>query len=53
MARLDGKMALVFGGDPNIGGTIAHFMAREGAKVAVSDLLPAGSNRPCSFSGLS
>lgn len=38
MSRLDGKVAIVFGAGPNIGGTIAHFMAREGAHVAVSDV---------------
>jgi NAD(P)-dependent dehydrogenase (short-subunit alcohol dehydrogenase family) len=38
MDRLKGKVAIVFGGGPNIGGTIAHFLAREGARVAVSDL---------------
>jgi NAD(P)-dependent dehydrogenase (short-subunit alcohol dehydrogenase family) len=40
MNRLDGKVAIVFGAGPNIGGTIAHFLAREGAKLAVSDLDP-------------
>ena len=38
MGRLDGKVAIVFGAGPNIGGTIAHFLAREGARIAVSDL---------------
>jgi NAD(P)-dependent dehydrogenase (short-subunit alcohol dehydrogenase family) len=38
MGRLEGKVAIVFGAGPNIGGTIAHFLAREGAKVAVSDI---------------
>jgi NAD(P)-dependent dehydrogenase (short-subunit alcohol dehydrogenase family) len=37
MKRLDGKVAIVFGAGPNIGGTIAHFLAREGARVAVAD----------------
>jgi NAD(P)-dependent dehydrogenase (short-subunit alcohol dehydrogenase family) len=40
MGRLDGKVALIVGAGPNNGGTIAHFMAREGAKVAVSDIVP-------------
>jgi NAD(P)-dependent dehydrogenase (short-subunit alcohol dehydrogenase family) len=38
MKRLDGKVAIVFGSGPNIGGTIAHFLAREGARVAVTDI---------------
>lgn len=38
MKRLDGKVAIVFGSGPNIGGTIAHFLAREGARVAVTDV---------------
>lgn len=38
MHRLDGKVAIVYGGGPNMGGTIAHFMAREGAKIVVSDV---------------
>jgi NAD(P)-dependent dehydrogenase (short-subunit alcohol dehydrogenase family) len=38
MKRLDGKVAIVFGSGPNIGGTIAHFLARDGARVAVTDI---------------
>jgi NAD(P)-dependent dehydrogenase (short-subunit alcohol dehydrogenase family) len=38
--RLAGKVALIFGAGPNIGGTCAHFMAREGAKVAVVSSRP-------------
>lgn len=38
MNRLQGKVAIVFGAGPNMGGTIAHFMAREGARIAISDL---------------
>jgi NAD(P)-dependent dehydrogenase (short-subunit alcohol dehydrogenase family) len=34
--RLRGKVALIFGAGPNIGGTTAHFMAREGGRIAVS-----------------
>ena len=37
MNRLEDKVAIVFGAGPNIGGTIAHFLAREGARVAVGD----------------
>lgn len=38
MSRLQGKVAVVFGAGPNIGGTIAYFLAREGARVAVADI---------------
>ena len=39
MGRLDGKVGLIMGGaSPNMGGTVAHFMAREGAKLFVNDL---------------
>ena len=38
MERLKGKVAIVFGGGPNIGGTIAHFLARERASVVVADV---------------
>ncbi len=49
MARLDDKVALVFGVGPNIGGTIAHFMAKEGAKVAVNDIVLATANETFHF----
>src|SRR4051812_12656333 len=38
MDRLKDKVAIVFGAGPNIGGTIAHFLAREGARVCVTDV---------------
>jgi NAD(P)-dependent dehydrogenase (short-subunit alcohol dehydrogenase family) len=38
MNRLDSKVAIVFGAGPNIGGTIAYFLAREGAQVVVADV---------------
>lgn len=38
MNRLEDKVAIVFGGGPNMGGTIAHFMAREGARIVVADI---------------
>lgn len=38
MGRLDRKVAITFGAGPNIGGTVAYFLAREGARVAVSDI---------------
>ncbi len=49
MARLDDKVAVVFGAGPNIGGTIAHFMAKEGARVAVNDLVPATADETHQF----
>ena len=38
MGRMDGKVAVIFGVGPNNGGTIAHFMAREGAKIFACDI---------------
>ena len=49
MNRLDGKIAIVFGAGPNIGGTIAHFMAREGAHVVVSDVDTATAEKTAEF----
>lgn len=37
MKRLEGKVALLFGASPNNGGTTAHFMAREGARIWLCD----------------
>lgn len=37
MKRLENRVALVFGGSPNIAGTTAHAFAREGARVAICD----------------
>ncbi len=49
MNRLNDKVAIVFGAGPNIGGTIAHFLAREGARVAVSDVDAAVAKRTAEF----
>ena len=49
MGRMDGKVVLVVGSSPNIGGTIAHFMAREGAKIACNDLAPEVAEETADF----
>lgn len=50
MGRLDGKVALIAGGSsPNNGGTIAHFMAREGAKIACNDIVPETAEECANF----
>ncbi|MFZ9500888.1 MAG: SDR family NAD(P)-dependent oxidoreductase [Beijerinckiaceae bacterium] len=49
MSRLAGKSALVFGAGPNIGGTTAYFMAREGAQVLVCDANREAAEATCSF----
>lgn len=49
MNRLVGKSALVFGAGPNIGGTTAYFMAREGAQVLVCDANKAAAEATCEF----
>jgi NAD(P)-dependent dehydrogenase (short-subunit alcohol dehydrogenase family) len=49
MARLKDKVAIVFGAGPNIGGTIAYFLAREGAKVVVSDLSREAADETVAF----
>jgi NAD(P)-dependent dehydrogenase (short-subunit alcohol dehydrogenase family) len=49
MDRLKDKVAIVFGAGPNIGGTIAHFLAREGAKVCVTDVKEEAANETAEF----
>ena len=49
MGRLDGKVAIVFGCSPNNGGTIAHFMAREGASIGCNDIVPAVAEETARF----
>lgn len=49
MDRLAEKVAIVFGAGPNIGGTIAYFLAREGARVVVSDLNLAAAQETVDF----
>lgn len=47
--RLEGKVATVFGAGPNIGGTIAHFLAREGARVTVADASQEAADKTVEF----
>jgi NAD(P)-dependent dehydrogenase (short-subunit alcohol dehydrogenase family) len=49
MDRLKGKVAIVFGAGPNIGGAAAHFFAREGASVVVSDVSPKAAEETAAF----
>ncbi len=49
MKRLDSKVAIVFGAGPNIGGAIAHFFAREGARVLVTDVAMAAAEQTVEF----
>lgn len=49
MDRLREKVAIVFGAGPNIGGTIAHFLAREGARVCVTDVSEAAAADTAQF----
>lgn len=43
MGRVDNKMALITGGAQGLGSAIAHMLAREGAKVTVTDINGAGA----------
>jgi NAD(P)-dependent dehydrogenase (short-subunit alcohol dehydrogenase family) len=47
--RLEGKVAIVFGAGPDMGGTIAHFLAREGARVAVNDIKAKAAEETVAF----
>ncbi len=49
MKRLENKVAMVFGAGPNIGGTVAHFMAREGARIAIVDIDPENASKTVDF----
>lgn len=49
MERLKNKVAIVFGAGPNIGGTIAHFLAREGAAVCVTDVKAEAARETAAF----
>ena len=49
MDRLKDKVAIVFGAGPNIGGTIAHFLAREGARVCVMDISDVAANETVQY----
>jgi NAD(P)-dependent dehydrogenase (short-subunit alcohol dehydrogenase family) len=43
--RLDGKVAIVTGASPNIGGHLARGLAREGASVVCTDINPTSARR--------
>src|SRR5579885_3447451 len=47
--RLAGRVALIFGAGPNIGGTCAHFMAREGARLALVSSRPETAEEAARF----
>lgn len=49
MKRLKNKVAMVFGAGPNIGGTVAHFLAREGARLVVVDIDQANADKTVEF----
>jgi len=44
MGRVDGKMALVTGGAQGLGAATAHMLAREGARVTVTDINDRGAD---------
>ena len=49
MGRLEGRVALVTGTGPNNGGTIAHFMAKEGARIVANDVFPQAAEETAEF----
>jgi len=52
MGQLDGKAAIVTGGASGIGAACARTMAREGARVLITDLDPAGEGLAGEIGGL-
>jgi NAD(P)-dependent dehydrogenase (short-subunit alcohol dehydrogenase family) len=49
MAKLQDRVAIIFGTGPNQGGAMAHFMAGEGAKIACVDFQPEVCQETVSF----
>jgi len=47
--RLEGKVAIMFGAGPNIGGTVAHYLARGGARVVVADIDQENAEKTAAF----
>jgi len=52
MGQLEGKAAIVTGGASGIGAACARTMAREGARVLITDLDPAGEGLAGEIGGL-
>ena len=49
MGPIEGKIAIVTGGASGIGAACAATLAREGAKVVITDLDDAGASQPATF----
>ena len=49
MGKLDGKVAFITGASRNMGGAMAHFMAKEGAIIAANDLVPEVAEETVTF----
>ena len=52
MGRLEGKSCLISGGAKGLGAAQARLFAREGARVAVGDILDSGARGSSTSSGL-